>query len=122
MSRRPLLKIETSYPEGLEAGVHRLAGNLLGDQDGYGLLEKIKDDIEDGRRHVVLDLDGVAFANSSGMGILASIYNCAKAADGTLTLVRPNERLEQGLKIILLLDLVVRAASVEEALAALGKA
>ena len=120
MAKRPLLKVESEYPEGRMAGVHRLAGRLLGDQESYGLLERVQTDIEDGRRHVVIDLAEMEVANSSGMGILASMYNFANSGEGTLTIVGANDRLREGLKIIMLWDLIGNAESVEAALAALG--
>ncbi len=121
MAKRPLLKIESEYPEDLAVGVHRLAGRLLGTPEGYGLLERVEVDIDEGRRHVVLDLGGLEFANSSGMGILASMYNFAKTAEGTVTIVGAGDRLREGLSVIMLWDLVKKAESVDGALAALGE-
>ncbi|MEU1122201.1 STAS domain-containing protein [Streptomyces sp. NPDC005899] len=49
--------------------------------------------IANGHPHLVADLAGVTFCDSSGLGALIGIWRCAKDADGSLTLAAIPERL-----------------------------
>ncbi|MYW05944.1 STAS domain-containing protein [Streptomyces sp. SID3343] len=51
--------------------------------------------IEQGHRHLILDLGGVTFCDSSGFNALVGIFRCAKTADGTLVLAAVPDRLER---------------------------
>ncbi|WP_093804126.1 STAS domain-containing protein [Streptomyces sp. Wb2n-11] len=51
--------------------------------------------IEQGHRHLILDLAAVTFCDSSGFNALVGIFRCAKAADGTLVLAALPDRLER---------------------------
>ncbi|MFF2721285.1 STAS domain-containing protein [Streptomyces sp. NPDC058011] len=49
--------------------------------------------IEQGHRHLILDLSAVTFCDSSGFNALVGIFRCAQAADGTLVLATVPGRL-----------------------------
>ncbi|WP_030723031.1 STAS domain-containing protein [Streptomyces sp. NRRL F-2580] len=49
--------------------------------------------IEQGHRHLILDLGAVTFCDSSGFNALVGIFRCAKTADGTLVLAAVPDRL-----------------------------
>ncbi|MEU7062857.1 STAS domain-containing protein [Streptomyces sp. NPDC053429] len=51
--------------------------------------------IEQGHRHLILDLAAVTFCDSSGFNALVGILRCAKTADGTLVLAAVPDRLER---------------------------
>lgn len=55
--------------------------------------------IEQGHRHLVLDLTGVTFCDSSGFNALIGIFRCARAVDGTLVLAAVPDRLERLLNL-----------------------
>ncbi|GAA3387809.1 STAS domain-containing protein [Streptomyces roseoviridis] len=55
--------------------------------------------IADGHPHLVADLAGVTFCDSSGLGALVGIWRCAKEADGTLTLSAIPDRLSRLLSL-----------------------
>lgn len=55
--------------------------------------------LEPAARHIVLDLTGVAFIDSSGMGVLAGSVKRARAAQGTFGLVGPSGRIAAMLRI-----------------------
>ncbi|WP_334663949.1 STAS domain-containing protein [Streptomyces cyaneofuscatus] len=52
-----------------------------------------------GHQHLVADLAGVTFCDSSGLGALIGIWRCAKDANGSLTLAAIPERLDRLLSI-----------------------
>ncbi|MEU9234488.1 STAS domain-containing protein [Streptomyces subrutilus] len=55
--------------------------------------------IEQGHRHLILDLQAVTFCDSSGFNALVGIFRCAKAADGTLVLAAVPDRLQRMLNL-----------------------
>ncbi|MFJ6722655.1 STAS domain-containing protein [Streptomyces sp. NPDC091259] len=55
--------------------------------------------IEQGHRHLILDLAAVTFCDSSGFNALVGIFRCAKTADGTLVLAAVPDRLERMLDL-----------------------
>ena len=119
MSKRPLVEVESTSLEDPAAGIFKLSGKLFGDQSGYDLLEKIRDEIKEGRTHIILDLNKLTMANSSGLGIIASVFNGTKEVNGSLTLVGASEMIQKLLKVIMLWDLVQHNDTVEGAHAAL---
>ncbi|MFD3546093.1 STAS domain-containing protein [Streptomyces sp. NPDC058655] len=55
--------------------------------------------IEQGHRHLLLDLEAVTFCDSSGLNALIGIYRCAKEAGGSVTLAAVPDRLERLLNL-----------------------
>lgn len=55
--------------------------------------------IEQGHRHLILDLAAVTFCDSSGFSALVGIFRCAKTADGSLVLAAVPDRLERMLDL-----------------------
>ncbi len=55
--------------------------------------------IEQGHRHLILDLGAVTFCDSSGFNALVGIFRCAKTADGTLVLAAVPDRLQRMLDL-----------------------
>ncbi|MFJ6797081.1 STAS domain-containing protein [Streptomyces sp. NPDC091268] len=55
--------------------------------------------IEQGHRHLILDLQAVTFCDSSGFNALVGIFRCAKAAGGTLVLAAVPDRLQRMLNL-----------------------
>ncbi|MEU9418350.1 STAS domain-containing protein [Streptomyces sp. NPDC048272] len=51
--------------------------------------------IDQGHRHLILNLAAVTFCDSSGFNALIGILRCAKEADGTLVLAAVPDRLER---------------------------
>jgi anti-sigma B factor antagonist len=73
--------------------VLELSGKIMGGPD----FEKFKDEVakilENGYKKVVLDLSGVPWINSTGLGILITGYHSVKAADGQLKICSVKERV-----------------------------
>jgi anti-sigma B factor antagonist len=70
-----------------------LSGKIMGGPD----FEKFKDEVtgivDDGFKKVVLDMSGVPWINSTGLGILITGYHSIKAAEGTLKICAVKERV-----------------------------
>ena len=91
-----------------------LGGRLMGGPDSDHFTREIKNLIEQGRVHVVVDLSGVAWVNSSGLGLLIAAYTSLKEKGGGLKLLNVSRRIEQILQVTKL-STVFEAYTDEEA-------
>jgi anti-anti-sigma factor len=76
--------------------------------------------IEDGPKHIVLDLAKIDFVDSSGLGALVQLAKKAQSGDGTLQIVT-NARVTQTVKLVRLEKFLSLQPSVEVALEELEK-
>lgn len=74
--------------------------------------------IDQGHRHLILDLAAVTFCDSSGFNALIGILRCAKEADGTLVLSAVPDRLERLLDLTSLSTLLPAHPTAAHALVA----
>jgi len=83
--------------------VLKLKGDLkLG--DGQALLkDKVNSLLHQGRKNVLVDLGGVSYIDSSGIGELASAYTSVVKAGGTIKLLNLTKRVKDLLAITKLL-------------------
>jgi anti-sigma B factor antagonist len=91
--------------EGKHAVVLVLSGTVLGGPDAEAFLSTIRQLIHEGRRNVLLDLEGVSWINSTGLGILIGGLAALRRAGGTMKIVHLSDRVE-GLFAITKLNLV----------------
>jgi anti-sigma B factor antagonist len=61
-------------------------GSLIGGEETDELKAKAKDLLEQGNRKLVLDLGGVTYINSSGIGALVSLHSMYQKATGKIKL------------------------------------
>ena len=79
--------------------------------------QRLTDAVAAGRRRLVVDLGGIEFIDSSGLGALIGGLKAARLAGGDLRIARPSEQARTILELTTL-DRVLRPyATVEEALA-----
>lgn len=71
--------------------------------------------IEDGPKNVILDLSGIDFVDSSGLGALVQVAKKAQTSEGTLQVVS-NPRVTQTVKLVRLEKFLSLQPSVEDAL------
>lgn len=76
--------------------------------------------LREGRRRIVLDLGGLEFVDSSGLGALVGSLVRARRVGGDLCVARLDEELRQLLRASTLDRVLAPYASVEEALAEPG--
>ncbi len=89
-----------------------------GEVDAYSapkLHERIDEIVEAGQRHLVVDLGGVDFIDSTGLGVLVSGHNKAREVGGRLDLVCNLDRIIKLMRITGLDDVFVIHSSVDEA-------
>lgn len=76
--------------------------------------------VTSGRKHVVLDLGGVAFLDSTGLGVIVGVLKRARTLGGDLRLVCPNPAVRKVFEITALDRTMPLADTVEHALAGAG--
>lgn len=82
-----------------------------------GVKQRLAQEVADGRRQIVVDLNGVEFIDSSGLGALIGGLKAARVAGGDLRIARPREQARTVLRLTTL-DRVLRGyETVEEAAA-----
>ncbi len=107
------MKIKTT--EKYNAVVIELKGNVMGGEDTKNFNEYLHNLIEKGKKNIVIDLSGVKFMNSSGLGMLIGALTTVKKADGQLKLARVTDKIESLLIITKLITIFESFDTVEEA-------
>jgi anti-anti-sigma factor len=116
MIGKPTFSAEMDKVHESPAQVWRLSGKMVGGTCCYDFLETVRDNVAKGQIHPILDMRAVKLANSTGVGVLASIFSAARDAGGSLSLVGVNDRVRSVLKIINLWCMVATFDSETEAL------
>ena len=75
--------------------------------------------VTQGPSHIILDLSGIDFVDSSGLGALVQLVKKAKDSQGTLQLIA-NPRVMQTVKLVRLEKFLSIQPSVDEAIANLS--
>ncbi len=105
-----------------EVGILRLAGRLtVNDQPGL-LKQAIADLVRKGARHVILDLGGVLYIDSTRLGELIAAHVMMSRRGGRLLLAATPPRVLELLVLSSLVDVFERFDSVEAAEAAFTSA
>ncbi len=107
------MKIKTT--EKYEAVVLELKGNVMGGDDTKEFNEVLHKLIDTRKTRVVIDLGGVKFMNSSGLGMLIGGLTTMKKAEGHLKLANVTEKIESLLIITKLIKIFESFDSVDEA-------
>jgi anti-sigma B factor antagonist len=109
--------------EKIENGVAILTfkGDLLGEPDTTTVREKIRSLVNDEVKHIIVDLGGVNYMNSSGLGTLISSLTTMKSAGGDLRLARIGEKVQNLFIITQLVKVFDTYETVERALASYKK-
>ena len=94
-----------------------LEGNLMGGPDGTALNGKLHELVEAGKNRVVLDLSGVHFMNSSGLGLLIGGASTLKNAGGALKIAGASGKILALIKITKLGSVFEMHPTVEDAAA-----
>jgi anti-sigma B factor antagonist len=88
----PVVDLSISSADRGDVTVVHVAGEI----DVYTapvLRERLDEQISAGRRHLVVDLQGVTFMDSTGLGVLVGRLKLVRVQDGTLKLVCTSERI-----------------------------
>ncbi len=97
--------------------VLELSGKIMGGPDASLLNDKLHELIDKGKIHIVADIGGVEWMNSSGLGILISGLTTMRNNQGELKLANVTERIQNLLMITKLLTVFETYESLEQAIA-----
>jgi anti-anti-sigma factor len=113
MTSKPVISYESSHDEARQAWIYRVQGKLIGSQLCYELLEEARDRIDSESPHVVLEISGVTMLNSTGIGIIASLFNTTKEKGGKVYLVGATPSSQRPLAATHVWDFLERCDSLD---------
>lgn len=96
-----------------------IEGNYISDLDHQALIEKIDSFIQEGTFNFVINMSGLNFINSSGLGVLIRILTKSRTNGGETYLAEIPEKVNQLLAVTKLNNVFQSFASSEEAVNAL---
>ncbi len=70
-----------------------LSGHLVADEGDRAFTERVSAALESGRVNIVVDLRGITYVDSGGLGALVAMFLQVQRAGGRLKLVRPSPRV-----------------------------
>jgi len=97
-----------------------LSGDLIGENNGPGLLEIVNTSINDGILKCVIDISALRYINSSGIGVLITILTKFRNKGGEVYLLRPSESVQK-LLVITKLNAIFQIVQTEEEALQLAK-
>jgi anti-sigma B factor antagonist len=98
-----------------------LTGDITLNKGGDVLLkDKIQSLVQQGRKKIVLDLGGVSYVDSAGLGQLVQVYATTKNHGGALKLVNVTKRLKDLLVVSKLLTVFDTFDNESDAVASFG--
>ena len=100
-----------------EVAVISLKGNLMGEPQTTQLREKVYGLLQEGFKKIVLDLKGVRWINSSGLGALIASLTSVKNKGGDLRLACLTDKVESVLVVTQLVKVFKEYETVDRAVA-----
>jgi len=82
-----------------DVAVITVTGNMMGGPETTALHDKVKSLMADGLKRVVIDLKGVKWMNSSGLGVLMACMTSLNNANGSLKIASVTEKVKSLLMI-----------------------
>lgn len=73
--------------------IFELKGKIMGGPEANEFHDELKRTVAGGQRKIVIDLGGVEWMNSSGLGMLISALTTVKNAGGEMKLARATEKI-----------------------------
>lgn len=99
-----------------DVGVITLKGKLMGLPETNELQDEVKAMIGQGIKKIVLDLDGVKWMNSLGIGALMRGHTTVRNADGQFCLARIAEKVNSVLMLTQLIRIFKTHETVKQAI------
>ena len=98
-----------------EVLVLTLEGELMGGEGSQAVQDRIYKAIEKGEIFVVLDMDGIKWMNSAGLGIIMASITTLRGSGGDLKLANVNKRVLRPIEITKLDQVIEMFESLEKA-------
>ena len=100
-----------------DVAVLAVSGNMMGGPESTALHDKVKSLIADGLTKVVIDIKGVKWMNSSGLGVLMSCMSSLQSQGGKLKLSNVTDKVKSILMITKLSSIFDTYESADRAVA-----
>ena len=110
------MKANYAYKRENNAFILTLKGDLIGDEIGPQLVEVVSDALNDKLKFCIVDLSGVRYISSSGIGVLITMLTKMRNAGGEVLLVSPSEHVKKLLIITKLNNIFIVYENLGEAL------
>jgi anti-sigma B factor antagonist len=91
----------------------RLSGDLIGEDTGTSLLEVASNAIQQKVVHCLIDISGLRYINSTGIGVLITILTKFRNKGGEVYLMKPSENVQK-LLVITKLNAIFQIVQNEE--------
>jgi anti-sigma B factor antagonist len=98
-----------------------LSGKMMGGPETTALHDHIRGLMNDGIKNVVVDLGGVKWINSSGLGVLMAAMTTLKNAEGQMKLANVTEKVESLLMITQLIRIFQTYDSIDRAVSSMAE-
>lgn len=72
-----------------------MEGDLIGEDSGLDLVSLVNDAIEQDVRYGIIDISGLRYINSSGIGVLITILTKLRNKGGEVFLLKPSESVQK---------------------------
>lgn len=96
-------------------------GDLIGENNGPDLVEIVNEALNNKVKYCLINIEGVRYINSSGIGVLITILTKFRNKGGELFLIKPSEHVKKLLIITKLQAIFNITDSEQEALAKTSK-
>lgn len=96
--------------------VVNLSGDLIGEDNGFALLELVNDTISQKIIKCAIDISELRYINSSGIGVLITVLTKFRNKGGEVYLVKPSENVQKLLIITKLNAIFNVTENIEEAI------
>lgn len=113
------MRVAVSEESGVVVFAPRAA--VMGEEDSTELHEKVRENVKAQKYRMVVDLSGVEWMNSRGLGFLIAALSTAMAAGGNLRLARVSPKVRQLLGIVGLVASFDMYESMEEAIGSFNR-
>ena len=91
----------------------KLSGDLIGEDNGANILDKVNTAIQDQLRVCIIDISKLRYINSSGIGVLITILTKFRNKGGEVYLMKPSETVQK-LLVITKLNAIFQIIQSEE--------
>jgi anti-sigma B factor antagonist len=100
--------------------VLRLTGDLIGENNGPGILEAATNAIQQEIKKCIVDISNLRYINSSGIGVLITILTKFRNKGGEVYLLKPSDSVQK-LLVITKLNAIFQIIQTEEEALQLAK-
>ena len=109
------MKVKTHMSD--DIAVVQVSGKLMGGPESEILRDEIRRLLEEGVKKYVINLKGVPWINSTGLGALMAVYTTIQRSGGTLKLCYVSDRIQSLFMITKLLTIFDTHRTEDEAVA-----